>query len=469
MSALGASICRLLQSAANVSSLIENRCAARENGNTVLWWLLALLILGGSFLYAPLSMAEAPSDAGGHERKGIVTPDPIGNDFQALITHWYTKWPTIPFSTIRMWDTGTFWSELNPGPGQYDWTVLDGWLSAAQMNHATITFTLGMTPQWASSDPNNTICHIGPGECAPPDDLNPDGTGPDQHWKEFVAAIAQHAGTQISAWEVWNEPNNLFFWTGTYAQLARMAQDARSVILSINPKAKMLNAGTSSLNFYGLVWWEGYAAAGGLQWADVIAIHGDVNPYPPQCGVYPEPETFLTVMSNLRKVLVQYGKNNKPVWDTESSWGPTNLDCFTDQDLQAAFLARYYLLHRSTGVRRFYWRAWIDGHGGLYTTQQGLNKAGVAYGYLHDWLMGNALTSACTAKGTIWTCNFTGPNGYVAAAIWDTGETCNNGDCGTKLYPVAGRYVDYRTLDGGTHQINNNTVPIGAKPIWVEN
>jgi hypothetical protein len=29
--------------------------------------------------------------------------------------------------------------------------------------------------------------------------------------------------------------------------------------------------------------------------------------------------------------------------------------------------------------------------------------------------------------------------------------------------------VDYLTLDGSQIQIQNNTVPVGAKPIWLEN
>jgi hypothetical protein len=231
----------------------------------------------------------------------------------------------------------------------------------------------------------------------------------------------------------------------------------------------MLNAGTGAGNAYGLSWWRAYAAAGGLQSADIIALHGDVRPYPPHCGTYPQAEVFLQVMSNLRKVLATYGQHQKQIWDTEASWGKTTLDCFTNQDLQAAFLARFYLLHYSERVRRFYWRAWIDGDGGLYNQQKGINKAGVAYQQIHDWLVGRTMTSHCTAKGSIWTCDFSGPSGYGAEAIWDTSQTCRHGTCGTKRHSVASKYIDYLTLDGSKIQIQNSTVPVGAKPIWVEN
>lgn len=426
---------------------------------------LVIVILLLSLLAVPQA-ATAQAEGVPETRPPGVMPS---QNFQSLITHWYEKWPSLPFSSARLWDTGTYWALLNPAAGEYDWTVVDAWVQAAQQNGATLLFTLGMTPQWASSDPNNGICRTGPGQCAPPNDLNSDGSGSDQHWKDFVSAVAQHVGTQINYWEIWNEPNNLWYWTGTYAQLVRMAHDAHDVILSINPQARLLNAGTSPHKYYGLKWWYGYAAAGGLKWADAIAFHGDVRPYPAQCGVYPEPETVLQVIAHLHQVLRKYGQNYKPIWDTEASWGETTHDCFTDQDLQAAFLARFYLLHLSGRVERFYWRAWIDGDGGLYTQQLGLNKAGVAYGYLHQWLTGNTLNGGCTVRGTVWTCQFSGPNNYAAAAIWDTSRTCKHGYCGTRAYKVRSELVDYRDLAGNIHPITDHKVPIGAKPIWVEN
>jgi hypothetical protein len=426
------------------------------------WFSIVILIVVLALNGVPLHGRSRQQDNGQPELH-------IHPRFMNMITHWYEPWPTVTFESFRLWDTNTRWSNMNPGPGQYDFTDLDGWLNAGQMHGSSPLMTLAMTPQWASSDPNNAICHYGPGQCAPPNDLNADGSGPDQHWKDFLTAIAQHVGTKITFWEIWNEPNNDFFWSGTPAQLARMAQDARNVIKSINPQAKFLTPGTSSLNEYGLVWWKGYGAAGGLQWADIIAVHGDVSPYPAQCGVYPEAETFLTVMKNLNQVLTQYGESAKPVWDTESSWGPTDLDCFTDQDLQAAFLVRFFLLHRSEGVRRFFWRGWIDGDGGIYTEGEGLNKAGLAYGNLREWIVGNSLSAPCTVNGTVWTCNLTGPKGLVATAVWDTSKTCQNSVCGTKRYTVGAQYVKYRTLEGRTIPITNHTVPIGAKPILIVN
>jgi hypothetical protein len=432
-----------------------------------------LSVFAGSPLFAESPQAQASSQAQSdqfaQDNSGVHRRH-IPDSYMSLITHWYTHWPEETFGAIRLWDTHTHWSQINIAPGQYDWSAVDGWMQAAKKHRVGVLFTLGLTPQWASSDPNNIDCNGGPGECAPPDDVNPDGTGTDQHWKDFVTAVVQHVGTQVGSYEIWNEANNRHFWSGSNAQLIRMAKDAQTIIHNANPAARVLNAGTAAQHDqYGLDWWKAYAAAGGLQYADVIAFHGMVESFPTKCGEFPQAETIVTVMADLHSVLKKYGQSHKTIWDTEASWGKTEVECFTDQDLQAAFLARFYLLHRSAGVRRFFWRAWIDGDGGLYIPGQGINKAGVAYQQIYKWIVGRTMMGACSSSGTVWTCDFKGPKGYAAQAIWDTSEICGKGYCHTRPYTVGTQFVDYLTLDGNQVQIKNNSVPVGAKPIFVEN
>jgi polysaccharide biosynthesis protein PslG len=401
--------------------------------------------------------------------QALQTATPIPANFIDMITHYWTYWPTVPFYGLRLMPANTNWNQINTSPGVYDWSEVDGWLSNAQAHNVELVFVLAATPTWASSAPNDTTCAWGPGSCDPPNDLALDGSGTDQHWRTFVAAVATHVGKQINDWEVWNEPLNLEFWKGSYAQLARMAEDARQVILSINPTAKLISGGSGAISASAMQWWDGYAAAGGLKWADIIGLHGDVRKLPATCGVYPQPEHFLIVMKNLRSVLIKYGENNKPIWETEASWGRTDTDCFTNQNLQAAFLARFYVLHWSEGVARFYWRAWIDSAGGLFTVAGGINPAGIAYGQVYDWLVGATMTEPCWAQGSIWTCPLTRPNGYVGKLVWDTADSCSGSSCSITMYAVTSEYLSYRTLAGTRVLISGGQVPIGAEPILLEN
>jgi polysaccharide biosynthesis protein PslG len=397
---------------------------------------------------------------------------PMGPRFFGMTTLWFRPWPTLPIGAMRLWNTGTGWADLNPSDGTYNWKVLDNWLSTAQQNGVTqIILTLAMTPRWASSNPDDS-CHSHPGQCAPPNDLNPDGSGTDQHWKDFVRAVATHAAGKIGSWEIWNEPVNSYYWSGTFAQMVRMAKDARAIILSINPNALMLSPPNGANLKFGQDWWEGYAALGGLQYADVIALHGGVNLPPFKCGNYPKAVDFVTQVNNLKSILAQYHALDKPIWDTEGDWGDVRKTCFNDRDLQAAFLGQYYLFHESMNIKRFFWFAYDDtAVGQLWDAKtQKLDKAGVAYQYVHDWMVGATMTQNCSSSdNAIWTCDLSAPNGYVAEAIWDTNETCSHGKCRTINYTVDATYTQYRTLDGQTVQISNNQVAIGAKPILLEN
>jgi hypothetical protein len=377
-------------------------------------------------------------------------------------------WPTPPFASIRLWDTNTSWDVMNPSPGVYDWTVLDRWLAAAHSHGVNdILYTFGKTPAWASVSPNDTSCAAfwGPGSCDAPDDLNPDGTGPNQHWKDFVSALATHAAGNIKFWEMWNEPENPTEWAGTPAQLVRMAKDARTIILSIDPNAVMLTPPSQD------VWFKDYVAGGGLQYADVVTIHGYFGIH---CGVFPDASRVADRVNNIRATMAAAGAPNKPLWDTEASWGDEQSNCFNDQDQRAAFLAQFYLLHLSAGVSRFYWYQWNNSSWGtLWSPDPSPNGTvlapGLAYQQIHNWLDDGTLSGPCTASGTQWTCAFAGDSGYRAEAIWDTSQSCSNGVCSTIKFLVDPQYTKVQDLAGNSASVADHTVTIGIKPIWLSN
>jgi hypothetical protein len=67
------------------------------------------------------------------------------------VTHLFgeTPWPEVPVGTLRLWDSNTMWSDLNPARGKYNWTNLDKQIAMAQNNGAQVLYTLGVTPSWA--------------------------------------------------------------------------------------------------------------------------------------------------------------------------------------------------------------------------------------------------------------------------------------------------------------------------------
>ncbi len=168
------------------------------------------------------------------------------------------------------------WSDLNIAQGVYDWSNFDTWMSTSQANGQDVLFTVYNTPAWASSNPT-ALCAATVGGCYPPLDLNADGTGTNQHFKDFVTALIKHAGAgKIKYLEIWNEPNITTEWTGTYAQLVRMAKDASTVAKGIDPNILISGppeTGDGKNSLY-MNWLGNFLAAGGGQYVDTIDFHG---------------------------------------------------------------------------------------------------------------------------------------------------------------------------------------------------
>jgi hypothetical protein len=415
---------------------------------------------------------------------------------------------TIPYGSLRLWDTGTGWAQINTASGVFDFSSLDGFVDAAPSG-VDLLYNLARVPTWASSNPTDSSCSYdssgegGPGQCDPPIDLNSDGSGTDQDWINWVSAVASRNagqyGDKIKYFEIWNEWNISLFWTGTPAQLVRMEQDARCVVegppagkscnpnsnfppgtTALDPAAKIVSpspvGAATDLNEVSieLTKYFGIAVGGnnGGSFADEIGFHGYVSTAT-SSDPCPVPEDVNTVVDDLSNTVQSFQNEaaGKPWFDTEDSWGKAPDEGFNDPDRQAAFLARDFLLQRSLGVARVYWYRWdaTQTYGGaLWTATDGITEAGTADGIVHGWIDGATLSSACTVNGTVWQCGFTRSGGQ-ALAVWDASQDCLNGTCTTSNFAVPSGYTQYVDVTGNVTSVSGATAPIGAKPILLEN
>jgi len=400
------------------------------------------------------------------------------------------------FGGISLWDSAVPWTVLNPAAGVYNWRFLDIWMNHAAANNVDILYSFGDTPQWASSNPNDLDCAdtppYPPGTCDPPNDLRPDGSGTDQHWKSFVMAIATHARGRIHYWELWDEASNdgkvngkrvvgQGRWEGSIPQLLRMAKDARAIILSIDPTAVILTPSSGIEQQSNLNWWVRYLSKGGGKYASGIDIHGYVMGYSGGYGTGtgpPVPENLIPMLdgsAGFRSIIAKYGLNTLPLFDTESGWGVTSQSGLSDPDEQAGFVARSFLVHWSENVARFYWYEWDNTQAGTLwdPNTQTLTKAGTAYQQIQRWMAGNTLTSACSGPPPptmgVWTCNLQGANGWQAQAVWDMSQSCSNGVCTSSNYTFNPIFTQYVTVYGQVNPTTGSTVPVGYQPILLEN
>ncbi len=428
-------------------------CPARP----LLWFALFL-----SLLCVIAAAQTARKDVSSTNPKSSVTTTPIPSTMFDMTTHsdvlTVTPWPVPQIYGLRLWDTDTGWGQINTAKGVYDWSTLDSWIADAAAHNDQLIYVFGMTPTWASSKPKDTTCDYGAGFCDPPNDLNADGTGTDQHFINFVTAIAKHAPT-ITYWEMWNTPHDIYQWTGTDAQLVRMVQDANTYIKKYIPGAKIISPANGQLNYpypssnctmadkMG-----GYLAAGLGKYIDIMALHTYYTTVP---------EDIVPVVQCYQSTMQQYNVSSLPLWSTEGAWGfNTDLPNATDQ---AGFVARLYLLLWSNGVVRHYWYAWDDDNTGTLSNNGVINSVGIAYEQIESWMSGRTMSTPCAESSSgIWTCGLTGANGYSAQVVWNP--------AGNTSYTSPAGFVNYLDLTGAqTNIAGGATVTIGVEPILLQN
>ncbi len=354
------------------------------------------------------------------------------------------------FGAMRLWDDYVKWGQLNTGPGVYDWSQLDSWISMAQGQGVDVLYTFGDTPEFAGTIPALPVHCVGPSvyACSPPNDVNADGTGTDADFSNFVTALVTRYKDEIAFYELWNEPDCTCYFDGTDAQLVRMGKDAAAIIHSIDPNAQVLSPSYHvwTLNTF----FDPYIAAGGAATFDIVNFHMRGN------GTLNEvPEAFLGTYASIEADLVQNKLNNLPLWDSEH--GIKADESLPDPDEQAGFVAREVALRAGIGLQRQYVYAWDD------ISPVGLqdDEAGTAWDTIVGWLVGHSI-SQCVASATVYTCAV--DDGQI---VWDTAQSCSDGVCTTSNYTYPSSYAWQTDLSGTKTALSGKTVPIGYKPIFL--
>jgi hypothetical protein len=426
-------------------------------------------------------------------------------------------WPTVSYGMQRFWDSPPLqWPYLNTASGVFSFSNLDSDLALAYSNGAMEgMYTLARTPTWASSNPTDATCNytgsgagMGDGECDAPSDLNSDGSGADAIWKAWITAIATHVNSpgytathaHIKYWEIWNEPDTQAFWNGSIAQLARLTEDANCILTgrgvihesgngtatpctatAIDPTAQIVMAsahakgvalvyGQNELycnNTSGIPAYElpcpnpANAIATAV---DIINFHmkpgnetGNNCPAPTPCTAESAMQWYV---ANIHGIL-QAGELTKPLWDGEAQYSTTGFtNAYTDSDMAASFMPRFYLMDWSLGVSGIAWY--------YASSQVEPASAETSYQQTYNWLANSSLVTPCAASGTVWSCTIVS-GGTQYLIMWDTSQSCSDGSCTTGNQAVASQWTQYQDMTSASTPIaiSGHTVPVGIKAVVI--
>jgi len=363
-------------------------------------------------------------------------------------------WPSVPINALGK-GSRVGWSYIEISKGIFDWRRLDAYLKLSESHSVQMMYSPEGIPAWASADIRT--CSI-PFAGAPPKCL---GMVKDiRDWNDFVSALVERYKGRITAYELWNEPDNSF--TGGTADMVVLTRHFHDKVRSLDPTALVISPSyTASTNL------DAYFAAGGTRDVDAVSFHA----YPDSRE---DPELIVrSWTSSARAVMAKYGLSSKPLWNTEASWGSG----VTDPDRQAAFIARYYLLSWFRKISRTYWYGWDNRRlGTLYVPGQPPTKAVTAYQQVYNWIL-SGTDPICSSTGgygkdgdfiytdSFYTFNFIDRQGSPAQVVWQTSSDSTL----KRIYRIPSKFTKYRTLEGETFSVfANGRLEVGDKPILLE-
>ena len=234
------------------------------------------------------------------------------------------------------------------GKGNINWDYvhrLDHLVDGAQARGIKLLLTYFSTPCWASAAPSSLK-----GDCSGRWWDRDVQYYPPRHVSDYADSLAwvvKRYGDRVYSWEIWNEPNQRYFFNtsdpvGDYADMVRAsyraakAADSRPIIV----------AGSLSANDF--------------EFTDALYRHGvkgyfdawSVHPYsddrdPMNTDVSSPKYSFLSGVPAVRKVMRDHG-DEKPIWLTEFGWSTCSVrggeswqNCVS-QDTQARYLKRAF-------------------------------------------------------------------------------------------------------------------------------
>jgi hypothetical protein len=193
-----------------------------------------------------------------------------------------------------VWMRNTFyWSDIERRPGEWDFSRYDEYVEEGKRAGRKILAILAYDTAWIYEDGKrrrNITAELLP------------------HYLRYVETVVRRYQGKIDAYEIWNEPNWVF-WKGTNRDFFELSKAALRKIREVDPQVKIV-AGSFSWVPAGFI--RSMFDSGALAGADVISFH----PY----GV--NPESSLRQYDRLVKVLAGKGYTGE-IWVTEVGY-PTD-------------------------------------------------------------------------------------------------------------------------------------------------
>jgi len=266
------------------------------------------------------------------------------------------------------------WQLIKIRPGEYDWTVIDRLVKAAQTRQVEVLLTIRSRVETEKEKTQKYKAKKGSIQITP---INPPSVNKEQ-WIHFVETLANRYRGQGVNYEIGNEVNEETSWRGTLEEYLELLTLGYDVIKKADPQAKVLPSamGCGILRNYksGLVRQEAW------KWHDswlqpilstkkfdVVNVH---NYYFPS-DIVANGLIFRTYLEHIQELMRRSGVGDRPIWITEIGYvsSPTETGSLIETggrkdngspEKQARWLTEAYQQAFELGVERIYWHLLHD-------------------------------------------------------------------------------------------------------------
>jgi hypothetical protein len=351
--------------------------------------------------------------------------------------HRYTNYSDL---ITQISDTQTKWVRISPdwnaietSKGVYNQaflTKLDDIINQLHADGINVLFILAFTASWASSNPTAV-------------DRTRYKPANWSDWEDYVEFIGNRYQSQVTNWEVWNEPDHPTFWKSTVSDYKILLEKAHGKLKALNPDNNVLMAGLALNNgtqdVYGVnTFFDTLLAEGGGDYFDVVNYHA-----------YGSAGNMIAKYNGMKAVMDLHGLSNRDIWITETGYASMG----GKEQQQANFVDETYLLHKQfPNIKRIFWynymqtgaSATIENSYGLVDTDLVPSKA-----LYHYQAVDGARAFFGEQDEDVLTL-------YVNESPHDSGITLSNGNAVVD----DNKYLYLKLNDSWLHEMNEGLDPI---------
>jgi len=283
------------------------------------------------------------------------------------------------------------------------------------------------SPDWYAPAHGDPLAPLVPSAASsPPQGLYLSWNDPNNHWGDYVYTVVSRYKDRVKHWEMWNEPEWSYFWTGTstdYAQLLKVGYQATKAAC---PDCTVL--------FGGLHYWlntdyykwvlnilnDDPAAPQNNYFFDVMSVH-----------LYSRSSNTYDEVNNIRNGMSAYDVGDHPIWLTETGvpiWGDDlvdpkpKYDYAATQEEAAAYVIQSYANSWASDVERYFFFRTHDAdmgeYFGLIRNDHSLRPAYVAYQVATTYLVSPTFTTRVISDSDLNVTLWGTPRGKVSV-LWN--------------------------------------------------